>query len=287
MIFIKNRDRGILLILISSFFSALTLTLIKLGGNVPVYEKSFLRNVCTIIVASIILKKAGARFFGHKGNRKLLLIRSVSGTLAVWTSYYALSHMLISNATILTNLSPIFAIIFAAIFLKENIKGVHIIAFIIAFLGVLFVVKPTGHSYSLLPSAIAIFSAVIAAIVVTCIRLLGTRENPRTVVFFYAMVSMILSTVLMLFHFQMPTLKELVILLLAGVSSTLTQYSITFAYKFAPANEISIYNYSSIIFVTLLGFIIWGNLPDYIAIIGYVLIISGALIPSLFLKTSK
>ncbi|MGL4848072.1 MAG: EamA family transporter, partial [Clostridium sp.] len=60
----SNKNKGILLILISSLFGAITLTLIKLGGNIPVYEKSFLRNVCTILIAFYALKKAKELPFG-------------------------------------------------------------------------------------------------------------------------------------------------------------------------------------------------------------------------------
>ncbi|WP_341456354.1 DMT family transporter [Clostridium thermobutyricum] len=275
---IGNKEKGILLLLISCFFGAITITLITLGGNVPVYEKSFLRNVTTIIVSIIVIKKSGGVFFGHKGSRWILVLRALCGTLAVWSSYWSLSHMMIANSTILTKISPIFTVIFAAIFLKEKIKKIHIISFIIAFIGVILVVKPTGSSYALLPSLAAILSAFLGAGVATCIRTLRKKENPNTIVFFYAFFSMCLSIPLMIIHFQMPTEYQLIVLLSAGISSTVTQFTLTFAYRFAAAKEISVYNYSSIIFVTLLGYVIWGDMPDKLAFLGYAFIIGGALL---------
>ncbi|MGL5649158.1 MAG: DMT family transporter [Clostridium sp.] len=281
----SNKDKGILLILISSLFGAITLTLIKLGGNIPVYEKSFLRNVCTIIIAFYVLKKANDEVFGKKGNRKLLILRATCGTLAIWTSYYSLSHMIIANATVLTKLSPIITIIFASIFLKEKIKKIHIVAFIVAFIGVIFVVNPTKNSYELLPSFMAIVSAFLAAGVATCLRVLRGKESANTIVFFYAFFSMISSIPLMIVHFKMPTAGQLAILLLSGLFSTVTQFSVTKAYKYAKASEISIYNYSSIIFVTILGYLIWGSMPSKGAFLGYLLIIIGAII--IFLIKNK
>lgn len=186
--------------------------------------------------------------------------------------------MMIANSTILTKISPIFTVIFAAIFLKEKIKKIHIISFIIAFIGVILVVKPTGSSYALLPSLAAILSAFLGAGVATCIRTLRKKENPNTIVFFYAFFSMCLSVPLIIIHFQMPTEYQLIVLLSAGISSTVTQFTLTFAYRFAAAKEISVYNYSSIIFVTLLGYVIWGDMPDKLAFLGYAFIIGGALL---------
>ncbi|MGL4914396.1 MAG: DMT family transporter [Romboutsia sp.] len=281
----NNKNKGILLILISSLFGAITLTLIKLGGNIPVYEKSFLRNVCTIMISFYALKKANDNAFGKKGSRKILILRAICGTLSVWTSYYAISHMIIANATVLTKLSPIITIVFASIFLKERIKNIHIVAFIIAFVGVIFVVNPTGGHYDILPSLMAIGSAFLAAGVATCLRFLRGKESANTIVFFYAFVSMISSVPLMLIHFKIPTISEFLILLLSGLSSTVTQFSITKAYKYAKASEISIYNYSSIIFITILGYLVWGTIPSEGSFLGYILIVIGAII--IFLIKNK
>ncbi|MGL4874842.1 MAG: DMT family transporter [Clostridium sp.] len=281
----NDKNKGILLILISSLFGAITLTLIKLGGNIPVYEKSFLRNICTIVIAIYILHKSKDRVFGEKSNRKILILRAICGTLSVWTSYYAISNMLIANATVLTKLSPIFTIIFASIFLNEKIKKVHVLAFIIAFVGVVIVINPSNGAYEIIPSLVAILSAFLAAGVSTCLRVLRKKESANTIVFFYAFFSMICSIPLMLIYFKMPSTMELIILLCSGISSTITQFSITKAYTYAKAKEISIYNYSSIIFITLLGFLVWGTIPSKESFIGYILIILGALI--IFLIKSK
>ncbi|MGL4848170.1 MAG: DMT family transporter, partial [Clostridium sp.] len=237
------------------------------------------------LIAFYALKKAKELPFGKKGNRKILILRAICGTLSVWTSYYAISNMLIANATVLTKLSPIITIVFASIFLKEEIKKVHIIAFIIAFIGVIFIVHPTSGHYDIIPSLMAIGSAFLAAGVATSLRILRKKESANTIVFFYAFFSMVSSIPLMLIHFKMPTISEFIILLLSGLSSTVTQFSITKAYKYAKANQISIYNYSSIIFITILGYLAWGTIPNENSFLGYILIVLGALI--IFLIKSK
>ena len=81
----------------------------------------------------------------------------------------------------------------------------------------------------------------------------------------------------MLFNFRPLTLTEFIYLSLAGVFASVGQFAITNAYKYAPASEISIFDYTNIIFATIIGFILWGELPDIFSYIGYALILTAAL----------
>lgn len=73
-------------------------------------------------------------------------------------------------------------------------------------------------------------------------------------------------------------LKQLLFLLLAGLAATGGQFSITAAYTYAPANELSVYDYSQIIFAGILGFVFLGEMPDILSYIGYVVIISASVV---------
>ena len=81
------------------------------------------------------------------------------------------------------------------------------------------------------------------------------------------------------------SLKQLVFLILAGVSACGGQFSVTSAYCYAPAKEISVYDYSQLIFATVLGFLVFGQIPDSLSIIGYIIIISMAV--AMFIYNNK
>lgn len=273
----KNKEKAILLILLSTFSGSLSLVMVKLASNVPVYEDSFIRNTIIFSFALFLLKKEGNGVFPEKKNLPILFLRATCGTLSIWTSYYSIDHMMISNSTVLSSLSPLFAIVFGALFLKENIKPLHIILFLVSFAGVLFIVKPSGSGYFLVPSALAIVSSIFAGFVSTCLRFLGKSEKQNKIILFYASFSMIISIPLMIYYFKMPSLFEFGVLILSGILSTVTQISITNAFKLAAAKEISIYSYIKIIFTTLIGFIIWKSIPDIFSFIGYILIIGSSI----------
>ena len=81
----------------------------------------------------------------------------------------------------------------------------------------------------------------------------------------------------MLFNFKPLTLTEFTYLMLAGIFASVGQFAITNAYKYAPASEISIFDYTNIIFAAIIGFILWGEIPDILSYIGYALILTAAL----------
>ena len=281
----SSKNKAIILILISSLTAALASTAIKEAGVLPFYEKSFFRNLVTVATTVFIIIRSNNSFFGRKGNRKFLILRALFGTLGVWCSYYAINHMLLANAIVLGKLSPFFVILFSFIFLKEGIKKYHIVAMVIAFIGVLFIVKPSGHM-NIMISLVAIASGVFGGIVATFLRFLRSKEHPNTIVFFYAFASAILSIPFMVFYkFEMPSMHQFIALMLAGVFSSCTQFALTTAYKHAPAREISVFGYSNVVFITFIGFIVWNNIPDRYSLLGYVFIVVASV--GMFIYNSK
>ena len=76
----------------------------------------------------------------------------------------------------------------------------------------------------------------------------------------------------MIFFYEPMSLKQFLILLCAGLGAAGGQFGITAAYKYAPAREISIYDYTLVIFAAVWSFIFFGELPDWLSILGYVMI---------------
>lgn len=274
----NNRTKGIICIIISAFGFTTMSVFIKLAGELPTAQKVIFRNLIALFAAGIMIIKTRGNFFGEKKNQLLLICRSLAGTVGVAANYYAVDHLLLSDANMLNRMSPFFTILFSALFLKEGFTPVHLLAFITAFGGSLFIIKP-GLGFQALPALAGLAGGVAAGIAYGFVRMLGTREKPYTIIFYFSLFSTLVTLPAMIQSFTPMTGRQSLFLLLGGIMASLGQISVTLAYKFAPAREISIFNYMDIFFSTAYGYLFFGAVPDMWSIAGYIAI-SGA---SLFL----
>jgi drug/metabolite transporter (DMT)-like permease len=272
----SNRSKGIFFIIISALGFALMSTFVKLSGNLPIFQKTFFRNLISFLFAFAMVYKHKDRFLGKKENRKLLLLRATTGTLGILCNFYAIGKLVLSDANMLNQLSSFFAIILAAIFLKEKVKLNQVVSIVIAFIGALFIIKPQ-FNFDVIPALVGIFGAIFAASSYTCLRDLGKKEQGPTVVFVFSLFTLIVLFPMMMVTYKHMTLLQLSYLLLSGVFATIGQFGITFAYKYAPAKEISIFNYTNVIFSAVISVLLFNVIPDEFSIIGYIIIFSSAI----------
>ena len=280
---LNDKQTGIVWIIIAALGFALMSVFVKLvGAHIPTTQKVLFRNGISVIVSLFMVLKYKDSFYGKRENQKLLILRSAFGTAGMLLFFYSISQLPIGDANMLNKLSTFFLIIFSAIFLKEHIKGYQIAMIIIAFIGSLFIIKPT-FEVDILPYLTSILAAMFAGAAYTVLRVLGKREKFYTVVLFFSSFSVITITLSMLFidapffNFSAMTWLEVLYLSLAGLFATVGQFGTTLAYKYAPAKDISIFNYTNVIFASILGIIIFSDFPDYVSYIGYVLIFGAAL----------
>ena len=141
--------------------------------------------------------------------------------------------------------------------------------------GALFIIKPS-FDVKVIPYLIGVLSAVFAALAYTCVRILGNKEEYYTIVFFFSTFSLITVFPMFIVVYESMTLMQLAYLLLAGIFASLGQFGITLAYKYAPAKEISIFDYSNIIFSAILSIFLFGVYPDKFSVVGYFIIFGSA-----------
>lgn len=277
---LKNRSQkfqGICCILMAAFFFCLMSLFVRLSGDLPVMEKAFFRNVVAAAVALVMLLRTEDKFKVGKGNLPILLLRSGFGTAGIVANFYAIDHMPISDANMLNKLSPFFAIIMSYFILKEKAGKKEWLAVLVAFAGALLVIKPS-FTAGVIPSLIGVFGGFSAGVAYTFVRKLGKRgERGPLIVFFFSAFSTLFAIPFMIAEFVPMTGPQLLLLLAAGVAATGGQLSVTMAYTKAPAKEISVFDYSQIVFAALLGFFFLGELPDLYSVIGYVVIIGAAI----------
>lgn len=283
----KNKKYlGIVYIITSAFCFAFMNAFVRLAGDLPSTQKSFFRNFVALIFASIIVIKNKIPFkVQHKSNIPALLVRAGLGTVGILCNFYAIGHLVLADASMLNKMSPFFVIIFSFIFLKERLTFFQGAAVFTAFIGSLFIIKPS-FNMEMFPAFLGLVGGMCAGAAYTAVRYLGNHgeKNPFIVAFFSAF-SCLTTLPFLIFDYHPMTGYQLLSLMGAGLAAAGGQFSITAAYTKAPAKEISVYDYSQIIFATILGFFLFGDVPDIYSVIGYVIIIAMAVL--MFLYNTK
>lgn len=284
---IKDKYQGIFYIILAAFGFAFMNLFVKLAGDLPAIEKSFFRNLVAVFFAFTVMKKEKIPFTIPKGTGKYIFFRSLFGTIGIFANFYAIGKLYIADASMLNKLSPFFAIIFSYFLLKEKIKLYQLACVLTAFVGALFILRPGFDSVATFPAFIGLLGGMGAGLAYTNVRM-ATKLGARgpLIVFCFSVFSCVCAIPFIIFDHQPFTWWQLVSLLMAGLSATLGQFSITAAYTYAPASELSVYDYTQIVFAALLGMIFLGEVPDVISILGY-LIICGAGIAMFLIRRKK
>lgn len=276
---VNQKYKGVLCIIVSAFCFAFMNAFVRLSGDLPSIQKSFFRNFVAFFFALIILIRSKEKINVTKESVPYLLLRSIFGTLGILCNFYAVDHLVLSDASMLNKMSPFFTILFSFLFLNERLTAFQTVSVIIAFFGSLFIIKPTFTNMDLIPSLLGLLGGIGAGAAYTMVRKLGSLgvKGPF-VVFFFSGFSCITTLPFLIIGFEPMTWVQLLMLLGAGLAAAGGQFSITAAYYYAPAREISVYDYSQIIFSALLGFILFDQIPDALSFLGYVIIISVAVV---------
>lgn len=274
-IVLNPKIKGIIAILISAIGFSFMSLFFRLSGDLPVFQKSLARNLVAMFIPLFFIFKYKQPMFGKLSSQPLLISRSTLGLIGVLLNIYALDHMVLSDADTLMKLNPFWTILLCFIFLHEKVRKYQISAMIVAILGMLLIVKPEFSS-SFIPALIGLLSGIFAASAYTCVRALSTREAPYTIVFYFSLFSVIVLIPFSIVTFEPMSKLQVLYLFGAGLSAAVGQIGITLAYSFAAAKDISIFTYASIIFTAIFGFILFGETPDLLSTIGYIVIISAS-----------
>lgn len=278
----NNKIKGIIAIVIAALGFALMSVCVKFASSdIPSTQKVLFRNGVSVFISLGMVIKYRSSYYGKAKHQPLLLMRSLFGTIGMLLFFYSIDHLPLGDANMLNKLSTFFLLVFSAIFLKEKMKPYQIVVIGIAFVGTLFIIKPTLN-VEIVPYLTSIFAAMTAGAAYTVLRALGKKEAYYTIVLYFSTFSVVSITLLMLifdgplFNFVAMDLSDVIYLILGGVFATVGQFGTTIAYKLAPAKDISIFNYTNVIFASMLGMIVFNQFPDIYSLIGYVIIFSAA-----------
>lgn len=235
----------------------------------------FFRNAVGLFIFIPMLLKHGLNFI-KTDKLWMHTWRSIVGLAAMYGFFYAIAHLKLSNAMVFSYSSPIFIPLIAYFFLKERISKGMIIAAVVGLMGVLLVAKPDQGLFNAL-SFIGLGACFLSAMAFVTVRALTNTEPPERIVFYFCIFGTLISSIPMYWHWRVFTLKELALLITAGLLANISQLFMSYAYSLAPAGQIGPMNYIAIIFAGIWGFIFWHEIPDMYSVIGICIIMMAIL----------
>ncbi len=273
-----TKQKGILLMLLSALlFSTMQVIINITGARIPLMEQVFFRNIVSLVLCFVIIRRHGLSMFGPRKYQPLLFMRSIFGLLGLVSLFYAASRAAQADVTILSKLSPFLITLFAFLFLKEKIARIQIPALLIAFSGAFLVANPSFHS-NVLPLFLAFMCAIFSSVSYTLLAYFKDKVDAVTVIMHFSTFCSVVSLPFFALDMTLPSPKDFLLLLLMGTFGGFGQIALTYAYRMAPASEVSIYNYSGILFSMLLGYVILGETVPYTSLLGGALVVLASLL---------
>jgi len=239
----------------------------------------FFRSIGSLFFTFGYLLSKGIPILGT--NRKLLLIRGIFGSTSMLLFFIAVHYMPIGSAVALRYIAPIFAAVFAILILKEHVKPIQWLFFVLSFLGVL-VLKGFDNNIPLIGLVLVLSAAVFSGLVYVVIRKIGTSEHPVVIVNYFMCIAMVVGGVLSILDWKTPNPIDLVLLLSLGVFGYFGQIFMTKAFQIGETSIIAPIKYVEVVFAIIIGIGFLGETYTIWSFIGIAMIVGGLILNLLF-----
>ncbi len=251
------------------------------GLGIPVLEIVAVRSIVSGIISYADIKRKKIPMFGH--NKVLLIARGTVGTFALMLVYYAVTTLPLAEATVLQYLHPVFTAILALFFLKEIIQRSTIACIVLCLLGLFLIIQPnlqldSGVHYPWLSIIAGVLGAFGSAVAYIIIKKLTKTDNSSVIIFYFPMIALPVSMIMLGSDFVMPSLAAMGLLILVGIFTQIGQVGLTKALHCADANKATAYAYVQVLFSVFIGWAYFSEVPVATTIMGGGLIMLGALI---------
>ena len=269
--------------LISAFGFALMAACVKTASHysIPVLEIVAARAAVSVILSYADVKRKNISIWGN--NKPWLIARGAVGAVTLMMVYYAVTTLPLAEATILQYLHPVFTTILALLFLKETIQRSTIACIVLSLIGLLIMIQPnlgsesTAH-YAWISLGAGVLGAFGSAVAYVIVKKLTKTDDSSVIVFYFPLVALPISLVLLGDDFVMPSLYVAGVLVLVGVFTQVGQIALTKALHSADASKATAYAYVQVIFSVAIGWVYFSETPVITTLMGGGFIILGALI---------
>jgi drug/metabolite transporter (DMT)-like permease len=257
-------------------FSVLETTGKYLGQFYPVAEVVWARyTVHMLLMVVLLVPRLGwtlART-AQPGGQILRATLLLGSTLC---NFGALAFLPLAEVKAISFVSPLLVTVFAVWLLKEHVSLSKWIAVLIGFLGTLFIVRPGSHMVSW-ASLLALGTALCYSLYQIMTRKFSADEDPLTTLFYTGIVGCVVLSFVVPFLWVTPSLSHVGLFLLLGSAGALGHLLLIKALEIERASVLSPIGYTQLLWVTLLGFLVFGQLPDGHAVLGMTIIVGSGL----------
>ncbi len=269
--------RGILHMCAAVALFTLSSTLAKmLGAGFPIAEIVFFRCLIAFVPIYFAIRWAGGWTVLRTDRPGAHLFRVVIGGAALFLGFYTLLMMPLADYFAFTYAAPLFATMLSVPILGEKVGIRRWSAVAVGFAGVLIMLRPGGQSFDTV-TLLAVLTAFIYAVAIIAVRNLGRTESSATTVFYYTLAGAIFSAAILPFEWRTPTMREWLLLIGIGLTSGIGQLWMTTAYRLAPPAIVAPFDYTSIIWALILGFVLFDTFPEPLVLVGAAIVIGSGL----------
>ncbi|MCU8116503.1 DMT family transporter [Vibrio vulnificus] len=249
--------------------------------GIPLFEIVAARALVSLIISYLDVKRKGMSVWGN--NKRWLFARGAVGTMALMCVYYAVTALPLAEATILQYVHPVFTALLAVLFLKERVQPATLACIVLCLLGVFTMVYPSFDASGvgelpMLSVGIALLGAFGSSIAYVIVRKLSRTEDSSVIIFYFPLVALPVSAMLIGDDFVVPDVALILVLILVGIFTQIGQFGLTKAMQTQTAGNASAYSYVQIVFSALLGVVLFNEVPSIWTLLGGSLIVIGALI---------
>lgn len=288
----SGENVGILLRILSGVVFALMMVCVKaLGDSVPLGEVIFFRSAFAMIPLIIFMKIQRNFPNGLKTTHPMRHFkRSIFGATAMFTLFAAIQFLPLAEATMLYYLSPLMLVILSAVYLGEQVPRVRWVGVGLGFCGVLVMTLPSmsGHTdkAALWGALLSLLTALLTAVALLQVKKLKQlNESTGAIAFYFALVSLLAGLLTLPLGWVMPSLKEIALLVGAGIAGGIAHIFMTMSFSYARASVLAPYEYLALPWAMLTGFIFFEELPGFWFFAAMPLVFGGVILSAL--KVSK
>ncbi|MDX1386512.1 MAG: DMT family transporter [bacterium] len=253
-------------------FSLMAVLVKAASQSIPLFQVTLFRaGVSAVIIFSAMLLQG----ISTKGeNQKILLVRSLSGFVAMCLNFYALSQIQLGDAAVLHQTTPFWVMLLSAFFLKEKFHPSLLALTLLCFAGIAVVLRPSGGIFNFGGMA-ATTSAIFAAGAYVSVRHLHKTDTFWAMAFYFMATSAVLSFPFMITTWVNPRPLEWAMLIGTGLFGTLGQLWMTYAYKHDEASFVAPFAYAGVLFSFLWGLWFFDEIPGLLTLVGAALTVGG------------
>lgn len=249
-------------------FGVMTKITCEIGD--PIWVSFITYAAATAATALLILPKGSSAL---KSNRYgFLILRAVVGTIASFLYMISLRYIPIVNATLLFNTAPIFIPMLTFLILKKHESKNIWYAVILGFIGIIVIIKPGMDILTQPGNLIALLSGLALAIAYLTMKFLTSTETGLRIIIYYFAIGTVMQLPLLAYAKEAPSHDLIAQSVICGVMLMIAQMGLVKAYQYAAASQVGVYQYTSVVFVALIEWLVWSLTLTPSDLLGFVLV---------------